>query len=61
MEFPQDTKSDEGLAVDCRAAQGASGGGIEEFCELLLPRFVVETMGGLPIATQFTRPSCSAS
>ena len=47
-DFPQDTKSDEGLGGGLQwAAQGASGGGIEEFCELLLPRFVAETMGGL--------------
>ena len=47
-DFPQDTKSDEGLGGGLQwAAQGASGGGIEEFCEVLLPRFVAETMGGL--------------
>ena len=47
-DFPQDTRSDDGLGGGLQwAAQGASGGGIEEFCELLLPRFVAETMGGL--------------
>ena len=61
-DFPQDTKSDEGLGGGLQwAAQGASGGGIEEFCELLLPASSRRRWAASSIATQFTRPSCSAS